>query len=144
MIYFTGDWINDNKIMYDILEKIDFYKGGRTGPIMEGIPKNGRSMLWGSTWRFPCKKYTQVEGTGLHYTKCKEENKHLYEIYKEYIGIYWKEFEFNDKTQVQMNLNFPCPPHKDNRNIGYSILVGYGEYIGGEINIVTDEGITYK
>jgi len=63
----------------------------------------------------------------------------LKEIYKEFLGLYWQDFEFTDSTQVQMNKNFPCPPHKDTTNVGCSILVGFGDYDGGEINIKDDE-----
>ena len=78
---------------------------------------------------------------GLYYTKCREENKHLYEIFKEYIGIYWKDIIFNELTQVQLNKNFRIPPHKDAQNVGDSLLIGFGDYEGGEINIKKDDEI---
>tara|TARA_R110001592_G_scaffold165332_1_gene399590 strand:+ start:165 stop:725 length:561 start_codon:yes stop_codon:yes gene_type:complete len=141
MKIFCGDWYADSAIMYKILDDIDFYRSGRTGAIMDGIPTNGRSMMWGVSWRMPCKKYTQLEGTKLHYTKCRENNPHLAEVFKEYIDLYFKGFPY---SQVQMNKNFPCPPHIDGTNTGESILVGYGEYTGGEINIEKEDGIVKK
>ena len=144
MKIFTGDWKTDNKIMYSYLDEVDFYKHGRKGDIMEGIPRSGRSMCWGSSWRYPCRKNTKIEGIELYYTKCREANKHLKDVYKEFINLYWKDFDFNDNTQVQMNKNFPCPPHKDSLNVGLSILVGFGDYLGGEINIVNEDEETIK
>lgn len=40
--------------------------------------------------------------------------------------------EFNF-TSVQLNQNLVCPPHVDSNNIGNSILVGFGDYTGGNI-----------
>ncbi len=141
MVFFTGNWEKDSIIMYGILDKVDFYKCGRTGPIMEGIPKTGRSMMWGCSWRMPCKRYTKLPGTNLHYTKCREMNPELEEVFKEYIHLYFNDFPY---TQVQMNKNFPCPPHKDGTNVGKSILVGFGDYTGGEINIEMEDGLITK
>lgn len=42
-------------------------------------------------------------------------------------------FSFNS---VQLNENVTCPPHKDSKNVGFSILVSFGNYTGG--NIVVD------
>ena len=80
MTVFSGDWYSDSKIMYALLDTVDFYKCGRTG--------------------------------------------------------YFDDFPY---TQVQMNKNFPCPPHIDGTNVGESILIGYGDYTGGEINIEKKE-----
>ena len=31
-----------------------------------------------------------------------------------------------------MNKNFKCPPHKDSKNIGESVLCCFGDFTGGE------------
>jgi hypothetical protein len=62
------------------------------------------------------------------------------EIYQEIMRI-GKEivpFEFNS---VQVNRNLQCPPHKDSRNVGDSVLVSFGDYDGGEIMV---EGKKYN
>lgn len=38
-------------------------------------------------------------------------------------------------TSIQVNVNFPCKPHKDINNVGESYIVAFGSYIGGELNI---------
>lgn len=149
MQFFTGDWDTDSKIMYNYLDKIKLSTKVRknrneTIPINHYIGDNSGSSLWGLSWRWPCRNFTKVENVnhkGLYYTKCREENKHLYEIFKEYIGIYWKDIIFNELTQVQLNKNFRIPPHKDAQNVGDSLLVGFGDYLGGEINIKKDNEI---
>ena len=40
-----------------------------------------------------------------------------------------------DFTMIQLNKNLECPPHKDSKNAGYSMLVSIGDYVGGEIVI---------
>jgi len=42
-------------------------------------------------------------------------------------------FEFNS---VQVNKNLVCPPHRDKKNVGLSLLVSFGKYEG--CNIVVD------
>jgi hypothetical protein len=49
-------------------------------------------------------------------------------IYDECKRIF-HDFEFNG---VQINKNLLCPPHKDTKNIGNSLLIGLGNYTGGE------------
>jgi len=49
-------------------------------------------------------------------------------------------FEF--KT-IQLNKNLVCPSHTDSNNIGYSMLVSFGDYTGGEIIIDGDEYNAY-
>ena len=38
-------------------------------------------------------------------------------------------------TSIQVNVNYPCKPHKDLGNIGDSYIVAFGEYRGGELCI---------
>jgi len=38
-----------------------------------------------------------------------------------------------EATAFQVNRNFRCLPHKDRGNIGFSVIVGFGDYKGGEL-----------
>jgi hypothetical protein len=38
-------------------------------------------------------------------------------------------------TTIQINKNVKCPPHKDKNNVGLSVIVAFGNYIGGELCI---------
>ena len=49
-----------------------------------------------------------------------------------------KDFYFNS---VQINKNTNCKPHKDAGNIGYSIIIGLGDYIGGELCVEKPDDI---
>ena len=73
----------------------------------------------------------------FHYKGYKElscDSKRLPEVYEEIIkiGKIICPFEF---TSIQLNKNLVCPKHKDSNNVGLSLLVSFGDYKGGEINI---------
>lgn len=38
-------------------------------------------------------------------------------------------------TSIQVNVNYPCKPHKDISNVGDSYIVAFGEYSGGQLCI---------
>lgn len=51
------------------------------------------------------------------------------EIYNECKKLF-PEHEFDC---VMINKNFKCPPHKDKNNVGNSIIIGFGDYEGGDL-----------
>lgn len=59
------------------------------------------------------------------------------EIYIDLINIGKIICPFEFKT-IQVNKNCRCPPHKDNKNESRSIIVSFGEYVGGEL-VIEDE-----
>ncbi len=65
-----------------------------------------------------------------------EKHKVLYELLME-IGNSICPFEFN---QIQLAQDLVCPPHKDKKNVGDSMLISVGDYVGGEIVV---EGTAY-
>ena len=104
-------------------------------------PKEGGSMLFGTTWRgylAPNKTRTKDEETGLYRTKVYDENPELKDIFNEFSNYHFPEFQY---TQVQLNKNFPCPPHKDSKNIGESMLCCFGNYSGGETCLFINDKI---
>lgn len=125
---FNGDYLGDCLIMLDILNNIDFYSGTERKKMLKVPKKEGGSMLYGTTWRgylSPTKTRTKDETTGLYKTKVYDDYPYLKEIFEEFADYHLPDFSF---TQVQMNKNFPCPPHKDTKNIGESILCCMGDY----------------
>ena len=54
---------------------------------------------------------------------------YIMELFKEFIGSHYPDFHFNS---VYVNKNVRCKRHLDSKNIGKSLLVGLGEYTGGE------------
>lgn len=54
----------------------------------------------------------------------------LYKLLQEYINKYNEKFEYNIIT---INKNLMCNPHKDLNNKGESLIIGLGDYEGGEL-----------
>tara|TARA_R110002153_G_scaffold1810_3_gene9062 strand:- start:384 stop:947 length:564 start_codon:yes stop_codon:yes gene_type:complete len=142
---FSGNWFSDLTIMESIMDEVEFYSGTeRKNMLKKGGIKNQKgsgSMLFGCTWRgylTPTRTRTKCPDTGLYLTKVVDDNPHLKEIFKEFAFYYFPEFKW---SQVQMNKNFRCPPHKDSLNIGESILVSFGDYIGGLTGVEKEDGI---
>ena len=68
------------------------------------------------------------------YKELSHDSKRLPKVYEEImrIGNIICPFEF---TSIQLNKNLVCPKHKDSNNVGVSLLVSFGDYKGGQINI---------
>lgn len=140
-MYFIGDWISDNVIMTSILDEIDFYSGTERKLMLKVPEKEGGSMLFGTTWRgylSPTKNRTKDEETGLYKTKVYDLHPELKDVFKEFADYHFPDFVY---TQVQMNKNFNCPPHRDKKNIGESVLCCFGNFTGGETCLYIDEKI---
>ena len=137
--YFTGNWWADNAIMVQFLDDVEFYSGSERKKMYK-MPKgvDGGSMLLGLTWKSylsPTKNREYDPESGMSKTKVFSEYPQLKEIFKEFAHIWFPDFVYD---QTQMNKNFPCPPHKDSKNIGESIAVGFGQYSGGELVLVNE------
>lgn len=134
--YFIGDYYSDLCIMESYISQVKFYSGTERKQMLKKQdikhPKDGGSMLYGTTWKkylSPTKNRTQSPWKNLYYTKVVDLHPELDSIFKEFASIYFPDFSYD---QVQMNKNYPCGPHKDSKNIGESVLVCFGDYIGGE------------
>lgn len=143
---FSGEWFSDLSIMTSILDEVKFYSGTDRRNLLSknGLKAPSRdsgSMLYGTTWRgylTPTRTRTKDEETGLYKTKCYDEYPHLKGIFREFANKHFPDFKW---AQVQMNKNYPCPPHRDSTNIGESVLVCCGEYEGGKTAIDKDKVI---
>ena len=142
MPYFINNWESDCLILYTFLQDVEFYSGSERRKMLknggEVHTKHMGSMLYGITWKSymsPTKNRTKCEKTGLYKTKCVDMYPQLENIFKEFASLYFSDFEYR---QVQCNLNFKCPRHKDTSNIGESVLVALGDYTGGNTIIEFD------
>jgi len=68
-------------------------------------------------------------------TKLYEENPEIMRILQDFGRLYFPEYEFTD---AQINYNWGAPPHKDKGNYGDSIIIGLGNYSGGELCLQND------
>jgi len=145
MEYFTNEWNTDLSIMETILDQIEFYSGTCRRNMLkkanEKHLKNSGSMLFGRTWRgylSPTKQREKCEKTGLFKTKALTDNQELEKVFNEFSKLHFPDFQW---SQVQMNKNYTCPPHRDSVNVGESILVCCGDYTGGLTCVEIDNKI---
>ena len=141
MKYFTGDILVDNGIMGSILEECTLY----TGTDRKNYYKKFKgkhpfgsqiSATWGYTRRGKMSDTKWREESpyyGYYQTKVMSDNPILKEVFKEYTSLYLPPNYF--WSQVQINYNFDIPRHTDSSNQGYSWIVGFGDYTGGELCI---------
>ncbi len=146
MTLFTGNWKEDQNIMIKELDKINFYSGTERKKMLKVPKKVGGSMLYGLTWRSwlsPTKTRTYDPITGLYFTKVVDDHPELKDIFKDFASHHLPDFSY---TQVQMNKNFPCPPHKDSSNMGESCLCVFGDFPNnqGLTCIKMDNGLTLR
>jgi len=69
-------------------------------------------------------------------TKSPKFNK-IYNESINYMNLYDKKFKY---TSIQYNKNNQCQKHLDKNNIGESMIVGLGDYTGGELIIYDEDG----
>lgn len=142
MKYFNGDWFADLYTLENILDEIEFYSGSERRKMLthngHKKTKENNSMLYGLTWRGYLTKTstrTKCEKTGLYKTKVMDLYPELEDIFNEFSKFHFPNFEFHS---VMMNKSFICPPHRDSKNIGESILVCCGDYQGGKTAVDID------
>jgi hypothetical protein len=130
---FLGEWFSDCAIMYTILEELPFYTGTERKKMLYS---KGHSMLYGTTWKahLTYRDGKQIfrepdKETSKFKTKMYSEYPALKQIFREFAEYHFPDFEY---TQVQMNKDFPCPPHFDSLNIGESVLCVFGDFLDGE------------
>tara|TARA_R100000935_G_C2796280_1_gene148301 strand:+ start:117 stop:818 length:702 start_codon:yes stop_codon:yes gene_type:complete len=134
MDYFTNDWFTDIYILRNILEHVEFQTSSTRNKQFYCPKKLGGSMLYGSTFRQHPKSYNvqreqDPNNPKLNLTKAKSDYPELEIIFREFANLYFVDFKYNS---IQMNKNYMMGPHLDGKNIGASILVSIGNYLGGD------------
>ena len=139
--YFTGDYFCDSALMYDYLSELELYTGNeRSGTkffTKEIGSKKPNPLKLGYTWRKRrgVKEREYDEKVGLYKTKMMEENPWLYDMFKEYQLLYFKDFEWTEITINHMPTGCRTKEHLDKINVGDSVLVAFGDYTGGKTYI---------
>ena len=124
------------KEIYELLEKtkINFSSRGKPKRKTQKINKNyvgrGKSQTMGIVENINEKFKGKKDLDVFTLSKFTKENMILYEKIK-LLGEYYN-FNF---TSVQINKNFKCDRHKDSINMGNSMIIGLGDYKGGELTI---------
>ena len=144
---FSGKWELDSAIMYSYLDSCQLYSGTESKKMRTNDNKSAARCLYGSTWK-TFLRYNPDTGAkeflppddinpNLGKTKIRCMEPFLEIVFKEFQQLYFADFEYDS---VQITRNFEIKRHIDSKNIGESILVGFGEYTGGETVIEKEDG----
>jgi len=127
----------DYNYLYSELKKLKLFTCNHRRHICKDN-KPPKSCLYGYT-NLQCNPNYRVGHENHHiFTNYYETKlKHLYPHFQIVIDKISKKYFPNDFyfNSVQINKNTNCKSHKDGKNIGYSIIIGLGDYIGGELCI---------
>lgn len=142
--YFTGDINVDNGIMAHILSECKLYTGtDRKNYYKRFKNKYPTSKQISATWGYTRRgkmsdtKWRKESDYFAYYkTKVMSDNPELEKVFTEYAKKYLPKNFF--WSQVQINFNYDIPKHKDSCNQGFSYIVGFGDYTGGELVIDFD------
>ena len=128
--------VEDKEILaeiYDELEEITLpstyritgkgYHSVTTGTINQ---KDARQTCFG-------KVYFQGKIQTSSYSK---KYPHMMRLFKKFINSHYSSFKF---TSVYVNKNTVCKQHLDSKNVGESLLVGFGKYTGGQTILYIDD-----
>jgi hypothetical protein len=140
MSHFIGDWMADLAILEEWLRTVE-YKTATARLEKFKIKRSvGGSVFMGYTWRgylTPTKKRDWCCKRQKYKTKLMSERPDLWEALEEFRDLYFPLFQFSG---VQLNYRYALGPHKDNANIGESVLVCCGEYTGGDTCVELEDG----
>lgn len=116
--------------IHEMLKKINIKKKTKDNN-RRGFAVGHRAMTMG----FVKKRFLQkveLSSPSLKYPELYEKIIHL--------GILMN-FEF---TSVHVNHNVVCPKHYDDRNVGVSLIISFGDYTGCDLYIAGDKVNTYR
>jgi hypothetical protein len=144
MKYFNGDDIHgDCLILESYLDEMVIVSGTDRNKLRDktDVQKDKGSMLYGYTWRgymTDDKWRTPSDLPGLYYTKSRNDYPLFELIAQEFTNLYYPNFTWYN---IQINKNFKILPHYDNKNIGESIIISFGDYEGGLLNVEFEDGV---
>ena len=141
------DWYADCAMIYNLVT--DRFIDAKSGTARRQMYENGHnekqppgsySITLGHTFRgyiSPTKNRKRSQTfKSLFETKYFTDNRDVFYILKEFVDKYRPNFEF---TEVQINYNWKSPKHKDKANQNNSLIIGLGDYTGGELIIDKDD-----
>jgi len=125
--------------IYDELEKIILPKRYQKTECKQGHAKrtgacnqkNARQVCFGMTKHRGKKKVS----------KFTEKYPHIMDLFNEFIDNHIGGFHFDG---VYVNRNLICKKHLDSKNVGKSLIVGFGDFTEGETSLYFDKEIRFN
>lgn len=135
--YYNPIQSNQIEDLYDLLEKTKIKSHSSSAQSGKIENKEGQSVNLGFIWnRTQLKNGGHLRMTLSTFTKT---HKSLLISCANLCRSIDADFDF---TTIQINKNCVCMPHLDSANVGESILVSFGNYTGGQLNIKDRDTIT--
>jgi len=127
---------NVSGIDYDYVKKIGTMKGKKC--VLPGKTKTGKERV--ATYignlcesiTFGYTKQRFIKNAKIEPRQANAKYPKVFKHLKKIAEIYFPEFSYDCIT---LNHNLKCAPHKDSNNRGYSYIVGFGNYTGGNLNV---------
>jgi len=119
---------NNLKEIYDALQKINIPTVFTNIGV---IPRRHHSLRTGTTNQRNARQTSfglttyRGEKQESHNTK---KHPHILPLFKKFIDLHYPNFNF---STVYVNKNIICQKHKDKKNSGESLLIGFGDYTEG-------------
>jgi len=141
MIYFTGDFQSDCYILFQYIDELPLFTTNNRKKYNNNV--RPISNVYGTTCfskvqnRFGTTEKIKNPDADNYFTKLRGDFPEYQEIFEEFMQEY-TEFDFN---QVVINRDFKITKHLDASNVGESMIIGLGDYDGGELNIERKGGI---
>jgi hypothetical protein len=130
--------VKDKEILseiYDDLEEIIL----PTSYSSKGIKGHHHSVKTGTTnqkdARQVCFGKVKYKGT-IQESSYYKKYPHMMSLFKKFINSHYPSFKFRS---VYVNKNTVCKEHLDSKNVGESLLVGFGKYTGGQTILCSDD-----
>jgi len=82
--------------------------------------------------------YQWANGGGKKHARCNTKFPRTYALLKKIIQFEDPTFKF---TSIQVNQNVMCKPHRDESNVGETVVIGFGDYCGGNILIKENQDL---
>ena len=140
MIYFTGDFETDCYILYQYIDELPLFTTNNRKKYNNDV--RPISNVYGTTCfskvqnRFGTTEKIKNPDSDNYFTKLRGDYPEYQEIFEEFMQEY-TEFDFN---QVVINKDFKITKHLDASNVGESMIIALGDYIGGKLVIERNGG----
>ena len=127
--------MKEERTLIELLDDVKF--GKNTENTYNKMGDEAKSILLGRVFCRMSKHNPELEKFPL--TKQTIKNPELFNRLKEIIKIVNPDFVYNGIT---INKNCVAKPHKDSNNLGNGMIVGVGDYTGGDLCVLDEKNKT--
>lgn len=143
MYYFTNDLEQDCLNLFLYIDSLPLFSTNNRNKLNDG--KRCFSNVYGTTKFSVISNYAGISSIRVknpfgdgYLTKLKNSFPEYQNIFEEFVYYHANNFNFD---QVVINKDFKITRHLDAKNVGESIIIGLGDYQGGELIVEREDSI---